>query len=258
MILMLTVVDDVNDRIESVRAISTIKFAAIASGVVMSLACGGLFMSKDSLIHRDVFLLNLANGAGPIGTRMNDGTITPIPGPQDVPFGEISSEFDAAVSEYDLSARVYGMTSPYEATSSSVRASSPSLIVAMCPPSGPTCEFLPIVYNALPTMVFYKDGAFGGATSIDIYVTAPGASIASVAPDGTLTQNGVGLKLPSALHANTAYQVRFCAAGTKTVLLDTGTRAAVGFGDYAVYALYHNATTELWKSVTIRSDIDGM
>jgi hypothetical protein len=256
-LIVLTVVDDSGDSLTGVRAISTIKFIAITASIVTSLACGGLFMDKDSLIKRNVFVLNVATGAGLVGSVINDGTLTPIPGPSNVPFGEISGEMEVLSSEYDISVRVGGMTSPYVSNSVLTRSALTNLVVAMCPASGPTCEILPILPTSLPVLVFYKDGLIQGATSVDIYVTAPGASIASVAPDGTMTSNGVGHKLPLALHANTDYQVRLTSAGTKTVVYDSGTRTGIAGTDYTVFTFYHNGTTEAWKSVTLRSTSGG-
>ncbi|HLO98154.1 MAG TPA: hypothetical protein VK171_06140, partial [Fimbriimonas sp.] len=60
-----------NDSLKCMRAINTLKTIAIAAGIITSVACGGLFMSEDSLITREVYTLNVANGAGPINTRIS-------------------------------------------------------------------------------------------------------------------------------------------------------------------------------------------
>lgn len=239
------------------RKLTTFKVVALSAGVAVSLACGGMFSSPDSLNSRNMFLLNLANGAGPIDARISDGSLLTEPLANNVPFGELSDEVEVKVVEYDLSARVAGSSSPYEAVSASVRAASPSVAVAMCPPSGPTCELYSCTYMGLPALVFFKDGVFQGASSLDIYVTAPGADISSVAPDGTLTENGKSLTLRAALHANTDYQVRATKAGTKDVVFDSGTKPGIDYADYSLFAYYHNGTTELTKTATFRSSTSG-
>jgi hypothetical protein len=109
----------------------------------------------------------------------------------------------------------------------------------------------------LPTLVFVKDGPIQGASALDIYVTAPGASIASVTPDGTLTEDGKSYTLRNALHPNTDYQVRLTKAGTKDVVYDSGTSTGIESSDYRLFAFYHNGSTELWKSFTFRSSTTG-
>ncbi len=61
--------------------------------------------------------------------------------------------------------------------------------------------------------------------SIDIYVTHPGTDLTTVGPDAS-SRGYANYTIMNAIHTGATFQVRACAAGTKTVLADFGTTTA--------------------------------
>lgn len=226
------------------RPIAAFKITAIAAGVFISLACGGILGAAADVTPRTFYVLNVANGAGAIGSSLAEDTAATYPIDTNVPFGTLSAGHEIDIAEHYHTATVTAVTGPFTATSPTTRSANPSVVIAMNPAAGPVSVLYPIHYSDKPSLVFIKDGSFQGVGALDIYVTAPGVGIITVAPDGTLTENGVALTLQDALHANTDFQVRLTKAGTKDVVFDFGTSPGVVATHYRVYALYHNATAE--------------
>lgn len=227
-----------------VRTITAFKTLAITAGIFVSLACGGILGAAKDITPRSFYVINAANGAGPISATITEPAPTTYPVQSSVPFGTISSEADIDVDDNDHSATVAAVAGAYTASTPSIRTQDMNLIIALNPAAGPVCLLYPMPYTTKPTLVFVKDGSFQGSAALDIYVTAPGAGIVTVAPDGTLTENGTALTLSDALHPNTDFQVRLTKAGTKDVVFDFGTSTGVASNNYRIYALYHNATAE--------------
>lgn len=87
---------------------------------------------------------------------------------------------------------------------------------------------------------------------MDVYVTAPGANLATVQADATLNLLGVLQVMPSdAVHPNTAFQVRLTDAGTKNVVVDFGTQPAIPAGNYRVLLHIHSGNNPEQRAFTI-------
>ena len=212
--------------------------------ILTILACGGLFSPRTNT-GREFYLVNVAKGSTAMDASVIDGALS-YPIATDTLFGEVSPMAKVDLNQLDNRVRASG--GGYDATSPGVRTANPSVAVAMCPSSGPIVELYPVVYLGPPTLVFFKDGDFDGASTLDVYVTAPGIDLYTVDKDGSFTDNGKSLTLASALHANNEFQVRLTRGGTKEVVHDFGVSTGLEFGKYRFYTLYHSPTEEKFKS----------
>jgi hypothetical protein len=217
------------------------------------LACGGLF-SPRTKTGREFYLINVAKGTTAISANVIDGALS-YPIATDTSFGEVSPLAKVDLNELDNAVRASG--GGYSATSQYVRTVSPSVAVAMCPSTGPVIELYPALYLGVPTLVFFKDGDFDGASSLDVYVTAPGLDLNTIAKDGTLTENGKSLTLNGVLDINREFQVRLTRAGTKEVVHDFGVSTGLEAGKYRFYTLYHSVTAEQFKTFDFLSSTTG-
>ena len=90
-----------------------------------------------------------------------------------------------------------------------------------------------------------------GAGTVDVYITAPGASIAGIEPtvaDLAYLGSSGYLEAPAA-----TYQLRICPAGTKTVAIDSGPRMrSVSHSSRSTSARHHlsSACAQSGKSVS--------
>jgi hypothetical protein len=209
--------------------------------VVAAALCVYCSLPGDELA--DSHYITFINGAqvGPVQlTATAEGLVMPIGGP--TPFDAVSNASISSIPDMNLTATNTGST--FNVTVAH-RASRSNVAVATLTETGAKLDAVRIDPMTNPTVLVIRDRTEG----VDVYVTAPGASIASVSPDHTFSTGGVIQILPTGvLHAGTQFQVRFTTAGTKTVIGDSGTLDARNQGEFVLVGQFHEGGSPAMKS----------
>lgn len=222
-----------------------IRNIALIAGAILILACGGATTPRTNL-DRKFYLINAVKGSTLISANLREGLISSYELARDVPLGGISAVKSIDLSDLDHYAVLFG--GGYNATTTTARTQAINVVVAMSPDSGPISEYFPLVPRVIPSLVFFKDGNFGGASSLDVYITDPGASITSATPAGTITDNGKSYVFNGLFGPTRPFEVRLTRAGTKDVVINLGSSTALTDYQYRFYTLYHNGTTEQFRT----------
>ncbi len=234
--------------------------SALGVSTLLGLGCGGAANVGPPPGSKLVWFLNIANGAGDLQMK----TVTDA-GKQLVftatPFSVIHSD-QPVLSGTTIAYEVTNTGSTFFATSPSTTIEPATLVVASKPAggslSGDTVRTVPLPETDKAQLMLVCDGAFGSATTFDVYVTAPGADISTLTPNETYGSAGVVIPLPSTgIVTPLQYQVRLTASGSKDVVADSGTMAGLrGPGYYKVHAFYHNGAAAQHSAYTI--NINGI
>lgn len=226
----------------------TIRNLALSAGLIAIIACGGTTSKESS--SKSYYLINAVKGSTLISANLRDGSVS-LELARDVPLGAISARKVLEVSDTSHFAELFG--GGYVETTNSSPSIELNVVVAMSPDSGPVAEFYPVVPNMVPSLVFFKDGSFGGASALDVYITEPGASLTSATPNGTITENGKSYRFDGLTSPTRPFEVRLTRTGTKDVVVNLGSSTELPIYSYRIYTLYHRGTTEEFRSYDFNS-----
>ncbi len=220
----------------------SLKITTLATLAVVALGCPD--PSETVINGKAFYVINAVKGSTTINATLQDnGQTLPVAG--NVALGDIYGPTDLLLKEQFHTVSLTG--GGYNATTPSAESRNPSVVVAMSPDSGPKAELYGVVFKDKPALVFFKDGNFKGASSMDIYVTPIGQDLSTVGPDGTITENAKSVTLLDSLDAGKSFQVRLTEAGTKNVVFNFPSGAGLGAGAYRFYVMYHRGTTETFN-----------
>lgn len=187
---------------------------------------------------------NLASAKAEV--RGGNGVNHQIPG--NVAFGEISAPHTIASTTQACVAAVEGVSANWQGRSQLKPLDNLNLIVSSSIPGANAVDLQALVPSSNPRIVILRDRG----APMDVYVTAPGANLATVQKDATLNLLGVLQIMPSdALHPNTAFQVRLTDEGTKNVVVDFGTQPAIPAGNYRILLHIHSGNNPEQRAFTI-------
>lgn len=226
-----------------IRCAAAVLFAAM---VCINCDCGGDGLAT---VGNAKFLFingtnNLASARAEV--RGGDGVNHPIPG--NVAFGEISAQHTVGSTTQACVAAVEGVTANWQGRSELRPIGNMNLIVSSSIPGSNAVDLRSLPPSANPMIAILRDRG----APMDVYVTAPGANLATVQKDDTVSQLGVIQFMPQdVLHPNTAFQVRLTDAGTKNLVVDFGTQPAIPAGHFRVLLHIHSGNNPELRVFTI-------
>lgn len=99
---------------------------------------------------------------------------------------------------------------------------------------------IPMPTRNEPQLILAVDGAIDGASSFDVYITAPGADLATATADAKYSTIGDALQISlEKVLVHHEYQLRLCKPGTKEVIADSGVVSGLDSGNYRVHGFVH-------------------
>lgn len=145
-----------------------------------------------------------------------------------IAFGAASSCISANAANPSLAVRVAGTNTLLTGFTPTFQSGVSHTVIAYAGAGG-TTQFVTLANTFTPTvgqgaLRVFNAGAAG--TSYDVYVTAPGASLATASPSASAVPSGSASPFFE-VSTSAAQQVRITAAGSKTVVLDVGNVAFV-------------------------------
>lgn len=229
---------------------SIVRKAAIFAGILVCLNCSDCGVDPaliDTPSPRSFLFINGTNNLAQARAEVRaSGETIAIPG--NVNFGEISAKRTVTRTNTPMTAHVIGVSSTWNGQSINSPVGAVNLIVSSSIPGANAVDWTSLVQRATPVLWILRDRG----APMDVYVTAPGANLATLQKDDTVTKLGVLEEMPlSALHANTAFQVRLTAAGTKNVLVDFGTQPGIPEGHHGVFMQVHSGNTPNLRAFVI-------
>lgn len=229
---------------------SIVRKVAIFAGILVCLNCSDCGVDPaliDTPSPRSFLFINGTNNLAQARAEVRaSGETIAIPG--NVNFGEISAKRTVTRSNGPMVAHVIGVSSTWNGQSTASPVGTVNLIASTSIPGANAVDWQSLVAYARPVLWVLRDRG----ASMDVYVTPPGANLATLPKDYTLTKLGVLEQLPlSVLHVNTGYQIRLTAAGSKTVLYDFGTQPGMTEGHHGVFMLAHTGNTPNQRVFTI-------
>lgn len=204
--------------VAAVLVATSAALAACSSDNVLGLGLAGGGTNTDSLTNARIRFVNATASSFDVASA---GTVAA--GNASLAFGTASSCVSTSATSPSLAVRVTGSAATLPGLATAYQSGVSYLVVAY-PGAGGTTQLATIADTFSPVsgqigLRVFNAGAAG--TSYDVYVTAPGASLATSAPDFGAVTSGTATAFLG-VSTGSAQQVRITAAGSKVVLLDFG------------------------------------
>lgn len=229
---------------------SIVRKAAIFAGIVVCLNCSDCnSVPVEQVAERYVYYVNATNNLDTARAELASGPdVVAIPG--NIAFGNMSVKHKFIRNGTAMQARVHGVSKAWTGTSASSLLGTLNLVVSTSIPGANVVDLHPIGAGPSPIIAIVRDRG----AAMDVYVTAPGANLATLTKDATLTKLGIIERLPvSTLHANTAFQVRLTDAGTKNVVVDFAPHAGLPEWNFHLMMAVHTNNDLVTGGFTINT-----
>ena len=229
---------------------SIVRKAAIFAGILVCLNCADCNdVPVEQVAQRYVYFVNGTNNLDTARAELASGQeVVTIPG--NVAFGNMSAKHMFVRNGTAMQARVHGVSKAWTGTSASSIIGTLNLVVSTSIPGANAVDLHPIAGGPTPVLAIVRDRG----AAMDVYVTAPGANLATLTKDATLTKLGIIERMPiSALHANTAFQVRLTDAGTKNVVVDFAPNAGLPEWNFHLLMAVHTNNNLVTGGFTINT-----
>jgi hypothetical protein len=192
--------------------------AACSSDNVLGLGLAGGGTSTDSLSNARIRFVNASASSFDVASA---GTVAS--GNASLGFGTASSCVSTSATSPNIAVRIAGSASVVAGLATAYQ-SGVSYIVVAHPGTAGTTQLTTIADTFTPVsgqigLRAFNAGAAG--TSYDVYLTTPGASLATETPAFGAVTSGTATSFLG-VSTGSAQQVRITAAGSKVVLLDLG------------------------------------